>query len=251
MNVTENLSDYKSRLEDSLSKWPTRGKIATDDGLLLILLKLMVGPPVNLWHKRVFCNIMPLLSRPSGWIVAKLGESSDPSKQLRVAIDLYKFIMDCIACIFYLIGTLIVFMQITWLPFRLVLVCGVCFCVLRLLELVAVVTYLHSDATYSPKASPRAIFNTLWHYGEVTLYFSVFYLCCLSFFPASIASSNGESLGRSLFGAIHFSFVTITTLGYGDYAPNADNPVTVGLVMLEVMLGFYFLLIVLQKSMTK
>jgi hypothetical protein len=75
--------------------------------------------------------------------------------------------------------------------------------------------------------------------------FAVFFVLANSGFTDKAESA--ESI-LSLFRAVYFSFVTITTLGYGDIVPLGGTfmgYIAQLLVMLELVVGLYFLLIIL------
>jgi voltage-gated potassium channel Kch len=87
--------------------------------------------------------------------------------------------------------------------------------------------------------------TTMW--GAVSAYLSVG--IAFSFIYAAIASVDAAaftpSLGQGLGDANYFSFVTMTTLGYGDIAPASDP--SRGLVVLETVVGQIFLVIVVAR----
>jgi hypothetical protein len=46
---------------------------------------------------------------------------------------------------------------------------------------------------------------------------------------------------------LYFSFVTTTTLGYGDIKPKADASVAQSLVIVEVVMGVYFIAVLIAR----
>ncbi len=114
--------------------------------------------------------------------------------------------------------------------------------VIRMYEVFSSNASLHFKAVYKRREPMRALVNVLWHYGEVVIAFASFFLIAIW--------STGESFrmpppGELFLQPLYFSFVTITTLGYGDYSP--EQPIGQCLVVFEVFLGMVLLVVVLQK----
>lgn len=134
---------------------------------------------------------------------------------------------------------------------------------IRLYEIFAVIALLHTELGYKPPLLVRSVINTVWHYLEVTLAFAILFL--LVHVAAedpftdpgtkpkdevAIAEFNAtlEAFGNDEVNPLYFSFVTITTLGYGDFSP--ESAIGKFLVIAEVLFGFFLLLVVLQRAMT-
>ena len=82
-------------------------------------------------------------------------------------------------------------------------------------------------------------------YLLIALFFSQVYLGAAEISTGAFASSVGE-LGR--FDLLYFSFVTMTTVGYGDITPAVD--VTRALAAAEAVTGQLFLVTVVARAVT-
>jgi len=92
--------------------------------------------------------------------------------------------------------------------------------------------------------------ETLW--GAVNVY--VLIGLCFAFAYAALATFQpdlftgkfiDQSSREQLFGYIYFSFVTLTTLGYGDITPNSTGVAT--LTYLEAVIGQLYIAIMLAR----
>ena len=88
-------------------------------------------------------------------------------------------------------------------------------------------------------------------YGAMSLYlligfcFGYAFAAAERFNPGSITGLSGASLEQGLFEFFYFSFVTLTTLGYGDMAP--VKPAARGLAMVEALLGQIYLAVAIAR----
>ena len=85
--------------------------------------------------------------------------------------------------------------------------------------------------------------------GSIALYlllgfiWAILYTLLLQFFPEAIKGMEPENWVYTLSTMTYFSFVTLTTLGYGDMSPT--TPLAEVLVILEAVTGmFYFAIVV-------
>ena len=74
---------------------------------------------------------------------------------------------------------------------------------------------------------------------KLVLAFSVLY-------AAQVSGFNHENLNIGQI--IYFSFVTVTTLGYGDIAPSLDNLLLQSAVILQINAGLYLIVVLLAGS---
>ncbi len=83
----------------------------------------------------------------------------------------------------------------------------------------------------------RSILLTLFSFFQLVIAFAVFYRQFASQFKDIVINQ---------FQAIYFSFVTITTLGYGDFTPLPTAWHIQSIVIIQLVLGLYFLVIMLS-----
>ncbi len=148
---------------------------------------------------------------------------------------------------------------------RPIVVLAVLAALIRLYEIFTVLALLHSELKYQPPRLIRSLINTIWHYCEVTLIFAILYIITHLAIPDpfiavdSLEQNAPESVVyrhesqlkeflASPLNPVYFSFVTITTLGYGDFSP--VSVLGKSLVVVEVIWGFFILVIVLQRAMS-
>jgi len=86
----------------------------------------------------------------------------------------------------------------------------------------------------------EVIFTAVVVYLLMAMMWAYLYMILAYFHPGSLSISEGSS--RDIFQYIYFSFVTITTLGYGDIAPLTHKAGS--LVILEAVTGQIYLVVV-------
>jgi hypothetical protein len=86
---------------------------------------------------------------------------------------------------------------------------------------------------WKPTHPLRSIILATFSFAQLVIAFSIFY--------AILASNFNPPLDT--FDAVYFSFVTITTLGYGDILPKTLLPQFV--VILELVAGLYFIVVII------
>ena len=91
----------------------------------------------------------------------------------------------------------------------------------------------------APKSRLRSAILSSFSFVQLPIAFAVFYrsLPTSSFCPSLSTTVQ----------AFYFSFVTITTLGYGDIKPKSDASVAQILVIAEIIIGFYFITILIAR----
>ena len=62
----------------------------------------------------------------------------------------------------------------------------------------------------------RATLNTFWHYLEFVLIFASAYLAITITVGDTFSDDPKQNITEEFIDVLYFSFVTITTLGYGD-----------------------------------
>jgi voltage-gated potassium channel Kch len=87
--------------------------------------------------------------------------------------------------------------------------------------------------------------------GSVALYlilgfiWAIFYTLLIQLSPEAIRGVEPENWTYSLSTMTYFSFVTLTTLGYGDISP--VNPIAKVLVILEAVVGMFYIAIIVAS----
>ena len=87
--------------------------------------------------------------------------------------------------------------------------------------------------------------------GAVALYlmlgliWSIFYVILLEFSPLALKGIEAGNWYDNLPSTTYFSFVTLTTLGYGDISP--VKPIAEVLVILEAVLGMFYLAVIVAS----
>jgi voltage-gated potassium channel Kch len=87
--------------------------------------------------------------------------------------------------------------------------------------------------------------------GSVALYlllaliWSIFYTMLLEFSPEAMKGVEAGQWADNMFIMTYFSFVTLTTLGYGDISP--VTPVAQVLVVLEAVTGMFYIAIIVAS----
>jgi hypothetical protein len=112
--------------------------------------------------------------------------------------------------------------------------------------LIAVVFAVVATARHALRAESvdaEHVFAALDAYLLAGLIFGVGYVLLDQVWPASFGAVTESDL--TLMRGIYFSFVTLATLGYGDVVPASD--VTRGLVVLEAVIGQFYLAVVIAR----
>ncbi|NVO99518.1 two pore domain potassium channel family protein, partial [Photobacterium damselae subsp. damselae] len=77
------------------------------------------------------------------------------------------------------------------------------------------------------------------------LMWAILYLILLEFDPNSFTGMESMPWGDNFSNAAYFSFVTLTTLGYGDISP--ITPIAQVIVYLEAIVGVFYMAIVVSS----
>ncbi|WP_036829337.1 potassium channel family protein, partial [Photobacterium sanctipauli] len=77
------------------------------------------------------------------------------------------------------------------------------------------------------------------------LMWAIAYLFILEFSPNAFTGMEHKAWGENFANAAYFSFVTLTTLGYGDISP--VSPVAQVIVYLEAIAGVFYMAIVVAS----
>lgn len=104
-------------------------------------------------------------------------------------------------------------------------------------------------ALRSATITPEHLYAALSAYLLVGLFLGVLYFSSMQMWPDSIIV-NGEGASRpfSLPNGIYFSFITLATVGYGDFVPG--NDVVRGLAIVEAIAGQFYLAVMIARLMS-
>ena len=94
-------------------------------------------------------------------------------------------------------------------------------------------------------ADSNTVIGSLAVYLLMGLIWATLYLLCLEFFPDAFNGIEKTSWSDNFSNAAYFSFVTMTSLGYGDISPAL--PVTRALAYLQAIAGAFFMAIVVAS----
>jgi len=128
-----------------------------------------------------------------------------------------------------------------------VAILGTAVALYRVTEIFSFLVQLHTGDDYFTTRRMRAVFRTVWNYLECLVAFGTLYMMAYLFGDSFASQSPGRFL-ESWITPLYFSFVTITTLGYGDFSPQCGLGRL--LVMVEVFLGLILFLVVLQRALS-
>jgi hypothetical protein len=212
-------------------------RVVPRDGLVLAAMKRFFG--LTLWSF-IFCLFMKAtLSIPC------LGKRS---YRTPIAAELaYKKVLDA----FYVLNgalllsahLLVYFRQDSWMWH----VFSAGYSGYRVIENFSVIVRLQGGPrAYTTSTPVRAVVLTLWIYIEHIIAFGTFFLLSAIWCPDSYRRGIEPCIQSGFFDALYFSFVTTTTLGYGDYSPTTF--LGKFLVVLAVLGGIIILVVTLQRT---
>jgi len=97
--------------------------------------------------------------------------------------------------------------------------------------------------------TPEHLYAALSAYLLVGVFLGVLYFSAMQVWPnAIIVSGEGASHQFSLANGIYFSFITLATVGYGDFVPG--NDVVRGLAIVEAISGQFYLAVMIARLMS-
>jgi hypothetical protein len=104
-------------------------------------------------------------------------------------------------------------------------------------------------ALRSTTITPEHLYAALSAYLLVGVFLGVLYFSTMQVWPnAIIVSGEGASRPFSLLNGIYFSFITLATVGYGDFVPG--NDVVRGLAVVEAIAGQFYLAVMIARLMS-
>jgi len=114
---------------------------------------------------------------------------------------------------------------------------------LYLTFLLAAAWLVGSQVLFTGDVDINVIVGSVALYLLIGLIYSIFYTILLEFSPEALKGIEAAAWYDNLPTTTYFSFVTLTTLGYGDISPT--TPIAEVIVVLEAVTGmFYFAVIV-------
>lgn len=241
------MSTYDSRVASLRIRLRTRMSPTAADGLLVAITRLVFGAFLLAWTRAVFVPVLSRLGRPAEWIARRLTPSPTAEEIYWIGIDLYKLLQTgvtlttyCLAWTFCSPGK--------WGTVVALVVGTIAF--VRLLEIVAAVGLLYFDRpSESARASFRPLANAFWSYCEAAVLFGILFSSLSVFDPDAVKSSSGETVTQTFIGPLYFSIITMTTVGYGDLAPQPGFARL--LVIVEILFGLFLTIAILQKALAR
>lgn len=116
----------------------------------------------------------------------------------------------------------------------------------RVVEILAIIVQLHSDPKGYRTSTPiRALLLNILIYFQNIVAFGTFFLAAAYWSDDSFAELDQACIQSDFWHSLYFSFVTVTTLGYGDFSPTTVRGKI--LVVLAVTMGFIILIVALQR----
>ena len=192
-----------------------------DDGLLLSFAKL-VASPFRMYHALFTAPLVMHTKRPAAcllrWLCPTSWPEAHPDSHYRLAVDLYVLMYFVVVACSYVGAYWIATAHVSgWLASAVmaILVIPAFF---RMYEILCYLTLILGHPTYQPDRLMRSLFNIFGHFVETALAFAVFDLGCAWWCGDTFSSEATKSITDSLVTPLYFSFVTVATVGYGDYA---------------------------------
>ncbi len=217
------------------------------DGLILAVFRLTFGGLLLIWTHVVYVPVLVHLERPASFIARRSAPTPSAEDVYWLGIDLYKLLMTFLTLAAY---TLVWASQQAGCYGKLVAGMAGAFVLLRLVEYIATVgLYFFSRPPGESLVSFRPVANAFWSYGEIALIFGVLYAALGTIDPEAIMSSSCETPNDTYLGSLYFSFVTIATIGYGDFAPQAN--LARCLTMVESVVGLVLVVAIIQKALSR
>ena len=234
-----------ARIDQAQIRWHERCRPDAEAGLALYVFKMCTRPFI----KRVVCVVYGLVGKSiCVRCVAPLSICrTNINAGYRLVSDVYRqAIMDVALVAAYVI---VYKYDTATMPYRgIVGIIVIVIAGFRVAEIVVCAVLLAMDQSYTISNWPRAIVNTIWHYGEIALAFAVIFLGIETINAMAFTTGADRALHRTFVTPIYASVSTLLTLGYGDIAPSKDSSAAMIAVCCEVISGALMMPIVLQTS---
>lgn len=243
--------DFETEVQKDRDAWEKKHTIYLSQGLLVFLLR-RVFFLVYYFHQYVYLRLLSFFG-PLAWrfvsvcLQKEWVKATPPSavgkRVFDTAVDLY--------CISVVILLFLIYLSAYWLAnpgsilSKFLLGLFGIISAWRIYDVFGITIRIHTGRKYFTPAPIRALFNTMFHYCEITLAFAILYLAVHVVFEDTFGD---DSFTGSWIAALYFSLMTIATVGYGDFTPQ-----TIAgrwLVCLEIMLGLVLLVIIIQRVLS-
>jgi hypothetical protein len=239
--------DFHTRVATIFARTQERMRSEPRDGLLLAMFRLLFGAFMLAWGWIFYVPILRMLERPSRCLAGLMTASQTDEDVYWVAIDLYKALMTGLSVGLY------VFLwhaHVSSGPEQLLAGVSLGFASLRLLEYIAVVgLHFFSYASARARESFRPVANAFWSYIEIAVLYGLVYEALVVRNRDAVVSSSGEGMLDAFLNPLYFSFITLATIGYGDFTPHSTAARAVA--MTESFVGMFLIVAIIQKALSR
>ncbi len=213
---------------------------AVVDGLLIVLLKLAFHYQVWQWWSRLFVRhalrIVGKLDRPAS--------DRSATASVRRADDGYSVVSTLVLVISYAVvyttcssdGSASAGLVAMFLIYPTARNC----------EILSVTVLHHASGPYRSPAPLRAVSRIFWSYLEIVVAYACFYCAAGRWSRDKFTAGQGDLLASWL-DPLYFSLATITTAGFGDFAPTRTPGKQ--LAMTELLTGVALLVLAVQRAL--
>ncbi len=215
-------------------KWVEAFEVRNRDGLIISGLKNLLG----FRFFRAFYEGFVVWRLKKNGLMHKSMTQKEAECSIHSAWDWY---------IFWCTTMLVLSYTAAFYSYEFISLIACALCLFRIAEIFSVFVEIHSSKVYETPNPVRAVVNTFWHYFEVTLIFAVFYLAISRYGLDFFSNDKNVFLHANFFDPFYFSFVTITTLGYGDFSPT--TPVGKIVVCSELGVGIMIIVLVIGRAL--
>jgi Ion channel len=211
-----------------------------ENGVIIFVSKVLLHTLIWNWIYRF--AVWTILK-----VVGRLDKTTDkPELWVRHAADAYMVLAGMIEVVCYclLLNLARTANNADFRPcFPILALCV--FPVFRLVEAFSVVVKLHANGRYHPPYPMRAVSRILWTYLECVAIFGSLYLAVVALTGDKFGTVDDPGFLKCWVNPLYFSMITISTVGYGDFAPQSGWGRSI--VVLEVFCGLLLLVVVLQR----
>jgi hypothetical protein len=197
-----------------------------------------------IWTPFVFVPLVRRMEPFARWLVGKRGKETDV---YHFAIDLYKMVFTFATAGIYILLSLLDRGYCSDIIAAIIGVIALC----RFCDVVGTFCFLfftRPSLSARSSLSFRPVVNTVWSIFDGTLLFAVGFQVVEILSSGSFRGSN-EDFRASWVTPLYFSFVTISTIGYGDFVP--VSPIARMLCIAEVSYGLLMTVAIIQMALSR